>query len=140
MNSKQVRRFFLKYGIAVAIGGLLSYFTCISHGFWETDDLVERFKILADAFSIPGVVLALTGALVWVGNQQVFAGLTYAGGRMFHALIPFGRTREERETYYDYVTRKREKGGVKGYGFLVHVGIAYFLLSLVFFVLFYVYS
>ena len=138
MSSKRVRSFLLKYGIATLIGGMLSVTVFYLHGFGEAETWTERLRILADAFTIPGVVLIFSGLLVWVGNQQLFSGITYAGSRMFRALIPFGRSREVHETYYDYVTHKREKGGVKGYHFLYHVGGIYFALALVFYILFYV--
>lgn len=138
MNPKNIRSFLLKYGIATLVGGILSFAVFHFHGFANAETWAERLKILADAFTIPGVVLIFSGLLVWIGNQQMFSGITYAGSRMFRGLIPFGRSREVHETYYDYVSRKREKGGVKGYGFLFHVGGLYFALALIFFVLFYI--
>ena len=138
MNSKRVRSFFLKYGVATLVGGILSYAVFYFHGFADAETWTDRLRILADAFTIPGVALIFSGLLVWSGNQQTFSGITYAGRRMFRGLIPFGRSREAHETYYEYVTRKREKGGVKGYNFLYHVGGLYFALALVFYILYYV--
>lgn len=137
MNGNRLRSLLLKYGVAVTVGGVLAALVIYLQGFGDAETNVERFRILADAFTIPGGLLMLCALLVWIGNQQTFTGLSYVGGRLLRSLVPFARRSEKDETYYDYVSRKRKQGGVKGYGFLFFVGAAFFAVALVFFALFY---
>lgn len=137
MNRSRVWSYVLKYGITTLIGGLMAYAVIHFHGLAEAETLMERYRILADAFTIPGVVLMLTAVLVWIGNQQAFVGLSFAGGRLMRSLLPLRFTRkkdldEKPETYYEYVTRKKAQGGIKGYGFLFVVGAVFFAVALVF--------
>ena len=136
MNEKW-KKILLKYGITALVGGLMSYAVIDLHGYSMAQTPAEKYLILADAFTIPGVILMLCAVLVWIANQETFTGLTYAGKRMVRALLPFARKNEPHETYYDYLDRKRKEGKVKGYGFLFYVGAVFFAVALVFIYLFY---
>lgn len=133
----KIIKILLKYGITAAVGGLMAFAVISLHGYADAADSAERCRILADAFTIPGVVLMLCAALVWISNAGMFYGLSYLAGRAVRALFPMGRTFEKHERYADYVLRKREKGGVHGYGFIFHVGAAFFAVAVVFIIRFY---
>lgn len=134
---KPVVRILIKYGIAVAIGVGMVFAMLGLRGWSSAATETERIRCLADAFTVPGVTLSLTAALVWLSNEGSFLGLTYLGSRIVRALIPMGKTFERHETYRDYVERKREKGGVKGYAFLFWVGLAFLAAAVFFTVRFY---
>ncbi|MGX8692865.1 MAG: DUF3899 domain-containing protein [Clostridia bacterium] len=125
----------IRYGVAVLFGAALAAVYLLTRSFTGSEPPAERYRMLCDAFTIPGVLLMLTAALVALSNAGAFTGLGYATSHAIHMLIPGLGSRME--TYADYVERKTEKGPVKGYGFIFHVGLAYFLLALVFLVLFY---
>ena len=135
MNRK-LRSILVKYGITAAVGALLTYATLTLHGYSELATAAEKYRLLSDAFTIPGVVIALLGVLVFVSNEGAFEGISYAVGYAVKMLMPFSRDRRH-ERYADYVERKREKGGVKGYGFLFVVGAAYLAASAICIALFY---
>ena len=135
MNGKKLRNTILKYGITLAVGAVMAYAMMELHGLWEADGAAERYKILCDAFTIPGVVLALSAVLVFVSNEGIFHGITYALTYAVRMLIPGAAHKGER--YGDYVERRREKGPIKHFGFLVITGAFYLALALVFMVLFY---
>ena len=123
----------LKYGITIAACIIMSLFYIILRDFPQ-QELAEKYRILCDAFTVPGVLVILSGALIAVTNEGALDGITYACGTAFKALLPGGRLKTEK--YYDYVQRKKEKR-VKGYGFLFVVGGAWMVLALVFMILFY---
>ena len=125
-----------KYGIATLAGGTLAYLTAVLHGYAEATTLVERYRILADAFTIPGVVIFLMGVLVWIAGEGAFQGLAYSLSWAFRSLIPFGRSGKQ-EKYYDYVERQKQKGKPSGYAFLFVVGGAFLAVAIVFIILFY---
>lgn len=133
---KKRRTTILKYGITTFIGALMAYATISLHGFSLAVTDAEKYRILADAFTIPGVVIFLCGVLVAVSNEGIFEGVTYALSYAIKMLIP-GQGANRHEKYGDYIERKRAKGGIKGYGFLFVVGGVFLVIAVVFITLFY---
>lgn len=128
---KNIRKILLRYLITTVIGGLLALLVLYLHGYFEATATVERYRILADAFTIPGTILVMVAALIWISSEGMFDGLTYAFGRIGSRLIPFYKGSLKHETYYDY---KQSKGNDRphGYGFLFFVGVAFLAVAVVF--------
>ena len=127
-----------KYAIAAVIGATLAVIYLTTRDFGTTEDQAERYRMLCDAFTIPGMLLIMSAALVALSNAGSFTGLGFSVGHMFRSLIPGASLRQE--SYADYLER-REGKKVKGYGFLLQVGLVFMAVALVFFFLFYrVYS
>lgn len=125
----------LKYGITVAVGAGMVYLTLALNGYVELTELADKYRLIADSFTIPGVVIALSGFLVMVANDGLFYGLSYAVSYAVRMLVPgMDKTRER---YGDYVERKRAKGKITGYSFLFITGIAFILVAVVFIILYY---
>lgn len=136
---KRVLSILLKYGITVLIGFAMVMAVLDFHGFAEAASQVERYRILSDAFTIPGVILLMCGLLVFIANEGAFEGISYAVTYAVKMLIP--GSSKEHERYGDYLERRREKGKAHGYGFLFITGGAFFLTAVLFILLFYsVYS
>lgn len=101
--------------------------------------LMEKYRMLCDAFTIPGTLLILFGSLVWVSDLGGFYGIgfvfNYAKKSITHFFVPgtLGNT----ESYYDYIQRKKSEGHLTGYGFLFIVGGITMVIALVFLFLFY---
>lgn len=125
----------VKYFTAVFFCALMVWFYVRSNDFALLSQL-EKYRILCDAFTVPGLLLILTGLLVWVSNQGVLDGISYAIRGLFRVFVPGAGFRENLETYYDYMKRN-EKKRVKGYGFLFLVGGIDLAVALVFYFLFY---
>ena len=131
----RVKAVILKYGLTVAIGVGVVLLTLNLHGYSELTDRASQFRLLADAFTIPGTIMVMLGFLVMVANGGFFNGVSYVVTFAFRMLIPGPNKGHER--YGDYVERKRGMGKVKGYGFLFLTGIVFVLAAVVFTVLFY---
>ncbi|MBQ3529188.1 MAG: DUF3899 domain-containing protein [Oscillospiraceae bacterium] len=131
--SKNVQTRLLKYGITGGICLCLAVFYCVARDFTQLT-LVEKYRTLCDAFTIPGLLCLCVGVLIWASNDGFFYGLSYCLNVAWRALIPGARYKTER--YYDYVTRKKEKR-IPGYGFLFLVGGVCMAVAIVFLVLFY---
>ena len=134
--SKQIKVLLIKYGGCAAFVGLLAYLY-IDLRDYAGAQLVEKYQMLCDAFTIPGVLLLMFGALIWVANAGALDGLSYAVTFAIRSLIPGGRLRDEK--YADYVERKRENR-VKGYGFLLIAGGVTMAVAIVFLVLYHTVS
>ena len=127
----------LKYGVTSAVGLLMVwlYFSLRldSFGAFAALETVEKFRVLCDAFTIPGGIILMMGCLVWLSNEGALDGVSYAVTYAIRMLIPGMGGNTER--YGDYVERKRSNK-VRGYGFLFIVGGVFFGIALVFLALY----
>ncbi len=131
--SKKVKARLLKYGITIGIGLLMAYAYVATRDLGSLE-LVDKYRVLCDAFTIPGVIMVMAGAIVWVANEGALDGLGYILTNGLAMLIPGKSGGTER--YADYVERKR-KNRVKGYGFLFICGAIFLVVTFVFMALFY---
>lgn len=131
--SKRLKAGLLKYGISALVCGAMAWYYVSLRSF-STQSPMEQYRILCDAFTIPGVIAVMLGFLMMVANDGFFLGLSYCVGVAWKALLPGGRLKIQR--YGDYVAERKGKK-VKGFGFLFVVGGICLAAALVFLVLFY---
>lgn len=131
--SKTVKVRLIKYGLSIGIGLLMAYAYIALRDF-SSALLVEKYRMLCDAFTIPGIVLLMSGALMSVSNAGALEGVGYVLSQGFGMFIP-GRGIGT-ESFADYLERKRSKR-VKGYGFLYISAALFLAAALVFMILFY---
>lgn len=117
-------------GLAVAFA--LFYF----RGGLEATAADEILMLLCDAFTLPGVVLLSAGALIFVANNGFFNGVSYVFSQAANLIIPGLAVWRKHESYGDFVERKREKGGVKNYGFIPITGAVFLAVALILLVAF----
>ncbi len=133
-----MKEYLKKYAVAYiccfAFCGIMAGFYLNMHEF-DTAETVDRYRLLCDAFSLPGMLLILFGGLMWVSAKGTLDALGFIGKKLVSSLIPGGRLDRE-ERYADYVQRQREKRK-GGYGFLFVAGAISIAVSLVFLALFY---
>ena len=132
--SKRAKIGLIKYGsCAVFVAAMAAFY--ISQRDFAGGALVDRYLILCDAFTIPGLMLLLVGCLIWVSNMGALDGIAYAINFCVRSLNPGARHGMD-EKFGDYVARKREKR-LKGYGFLFISGGVTMAVAIVFMILFY---
>lgn len=127
------RNIWIKYGIATAVCGLWAALLLRANGYSSALPAAERYRFLCDAFTVPGLMVFLVGVLTALANEGSFNGVSYAVLYAIRRLIPGNGG--QKETYADYVERKREHR-VRGYGFLFLVGGVFFAVGIVFLILF----
>ena len=140
MRETTLKNKIIKYAIACLIGALMVYIALSSRNFSFSMPKVDIYRMLCDAFTIPGMTMILLSALIWLTGQGALSGLGYVVSYALRMLIPriaekYGR----HETYAEYLDRKSEKGKPKGYGFILHVGIAFMVIAVICMILFYRY-
>ena len=123
-----------KYGCSFAVGGLIAWAMLSSRNIAFVSEPAERYRILCDAFTVPGIMLVMIGILVWIGNTGSFTGLSYVLRYLGLSLVPGGRKKQE--SYYDYAERKKGKS-IHGYGFLNIAGCVFLAVAVLFLILFY---
>ena len=124
----------LKYGICAGVTALMVWGFLSLRDPFSTLSLVEKYRTLCDAFTIPGVLLLCVGGLSWASSLGALDGLAYVFHVLGKSLIP-GKRIEIRK-YSDYVLERREKESM-GFGFLLISGAVVLGISLVFLILFY---
>lgn len=92
----------------------------------------EKYLNLADAFTIPAVIMLMVGVLVWISTTGSFDMLGYGLKKAKDAFIPSPYTHEQ---FYDYKMRKNEKR-IKGYSFMFISGGIYLIPAVVFNILY----
>lgn len=133
--NQRTRTQLIKYSCTVVISLLLSWASVYLYGYdtFQAEALVVKYRILCDAFTIPGLLLVMAGLLMVVSNKGAFEGIGYAVKHAIKMLIPGVHATER---YYDYLQRKRANK-IHGFGFLFVVGVIDLVIAGVFMVLFY---
>lgn len=131
--STQMKKCLAKYGCSTIVTGLLVWAYLGPRDFAGAT-LQDQYRFLCDAFTIPGLLLILSGALMWVANEGALNGISYCLRLAVFALIP-GKRKDGYEKYGDYVER-RSKKRVQGYSFLFVSGVVAMVIALVFFALY----
>lgn len=124
-----------QYGTACAVAGLMAWLVTRTYGLSEVQNTVERYRILCDAFTIPGVVFIMVGLLIRIMDRGLLDGLSYAMRSLYRVFLPMAARKDE--SFYDYVQRRRESRKGRHTAFILHVGILFMIPALVFMALFY---
>lgn len=132
MQNNPVLKIIIKYVIMLVIGTAMVLITFSTHDLYSTTELAKRYKIIADAFTVPGALFLLLGLLIALSNQGSLHAIGYMLKRLGLMLIPFSK--KEHETYSDYVANKES---VSGYSFIVYSGLVFMAVAVVFTILFY---
>lgn len=124
----------MKYGLCALFVAVMAY-GYLSLRPFAGAEVKEKYQMLCDALTVPGVLLLCAGALVWISSLGALDGLGYGLRLAVQALIPGKRAGREK-SYGDYVAR-RQKNRLKGYGFLLICGAVTIAASFVFLGLYY---
>ena len=126
----------VKYAICFVIQGSMAWVVISNYSFASAESDLERYRILADAFTVPGIAFLMLGLLVWVSTTGFFDGSSYALRRFGRMFTFQGASDAVMVKYYDYKMERASKR-YSGYSFLFISGALFFAVALVFFVLYY---
>ena len=118
---------------AAAVGGAVAWWYGTSR--WEEEmALVLQYRVLCDAFSIPGIMMVLFAMLFSLNNLGALDTIAYLMSYLPRMIAPaaFG----EPEKLIDFVEKRRTKRS-KGYGFLYIVGFIFLGIAIYYLVKFY---
>lgn len=136
--SEEGKKRLLRYGTTVLAGALLTAGVCALQGGFRGDmTLMDRYRLLSDMFTVPGLLLLFAAGLVLVSNNGVFDGIGFALSRTVAWLIPGRMITYKDESYKQYVARKHEKGRVTGFSCVAVTGLGFLAVGLIFLWLFY---
>ena len=132
MRNKRVVKV-IKYAAAVAFGLLVAGIYLFSNDFFG-QDLRNMYRLLSDAFMLPGFLMVCAGLMIWLSNEGAWHGVAFVLSRAVKFLVPFGRGTKD-ENYGEYVARQSEKQ-INGYSFLLVTGVVFLACSALFLILF----
>ena len=124
-----------KYLICFAVASLIAVGVFWSKGFFA-HSVAVNIQILADGFSVPGLLLTLFAVLNFISKEGALIGIGFVLRNVVLAFVPMGRLKHE--VYADYRARKlKELKKTKGNCILV-VGLLFLFVGIVFNVIWYV--
>ncbi len=97
-----------RYLPAIVLGLLLSLGVCLGQGLFKNPGSQEAFRILSDAFLLPGVLVTGMGLLSWMAGQGQFNGFKYAVYLTWNT-FRWGFPRKKTMTYHDFLQENPEK-------------------------------
>ena len=137
-NEKRTKivKLIIKYAVCFLIEGIMVWIVAENYSLATAESDLLRYRILADAFTVPGVAFLMLGLLVWVSTTGFFDGLSYALRRFGRIFTFQGASDATMKKYYDY---KMERAGKRysGYSCILISGAVFFAIALVFLVLYY---
>lgn len=124
----------LPYIISSVTGILIFVLIICVNKIWDQSNTKSVMQVLSDAAFVPGVILAGFGLIVFASNGGVFDMLSYGFIRFFDLFKKDCRNNKYKD-YYEYSQSKKDRK--RGMAFLLIVGLAFIMLSVVFFIVYY---
>lgn len=121
----------IQYALTI-LGGAAIAVQYLSGQDFASQQLMDKYRILCDAFTIPGALMLLFACLLSLSGEGSLDGIGYCLSQAAKILTFRGTNTEK---YADYLERRQSKR-IKGFGFLYVVGIAFLAVAVVFLVLF----
>ena len=111
-------------------GTIAALLIMAARGIFTAENSVQRLLCVCDGFSISGILLLCTAAVMWISDQGSFDILGYAVRKGLHHILP-GRFGEDIGSYYDYKTAMKEKDHSKSIKLLLIPGAVFLAAGVV---------
>lgn len=118
------------YLMALSMGISAAVIICFINEIFAVESAQKAFKILSDAFFIPGVFLLGVGILLSVVNEGLFNGIIFGLKTLGRSFVARKGEKIREEEFHEYNKRMKEKKTSVAH-FIV-VGIGFILISAVF--------
>ena len=126
----------LKYGITILVAvGFVFAVLGIRNFFSSELSNSDKYKYLADAFTIPGMVFISLALLILVSRKGAFTGLGYAVRHLVRMLVPFIVKKDV--TYEEYLKSKEDRKANSMVLCFFIVGAIMMVMAIVFVAIFY---
>ena len=123
-NKTKLINYLICFGVAAAI----TLIVFAIKGFF-TDRLSVNIQILADGFTVSGVLMTLFAGLMFVSGEGALLGIGFIMRNVLLFFIPAGRLKHE--TYAKYRERKLGKLKKAGDHSVLFTGVAFLLIGII---------
>ena len=114
--------------IPLGVGLVLGIAVFVMQGGFSAKDAETFWHALCDAMAVPGLLLTCVGLLSVVSGQGAFDALGFSTRKALGQILSEERRNAMPKTYYDYVTRKRERQKTKPHTVL-YTGLVFLALA-----------
>lgn len=118
-----------KYAVCIGVALVITFAVFGIRGFF-TDRLETNIGILADGFTISGILLTLFAGLLFVNGEGAFIGIGFVLRNVVLAFIPMGR--RHHEFYAQYRERKLGELKKRGDHCVLVVGLVFLAIGIIF--------
>jgi len=125
---------FVRYAITTSVGFLITFLVLLAKDVFSLNVDKDIFHALTDAFFVAGILITGYGLLIISNNEGTFDMIAYGVTRFFD-LFRRDIMKVKHKNFYEYHKAKREKK--QSFGYLLIVGIAFIVISLIFLWLYY---
>lgn len=88
------------------------FMVAISKDLFKQTEGDKIFAIICDGLFVPGILMLSVGTLSWIAKMGTFDMLGYGFKSLHYLFSPSKRALEGKQTFFDYVEAKNEKGRV----------------------------
>lgn len=128
MNTDK-KKVLTKYAVCIAVAALLTLAVFAMKGFF-TDRIEANMAILADGFTVSGVLLTAFAGLFYVSSEGAFIGIGFVLRNIVQAFLPMGR--RHHEFYGQYRERKLGEIRKRDDHCLLVVGLSFLAIGILF--------
>ena len=124
---------FLSYTITIVVILLIALWIALAKGVLTAESTKNVYGILADAFTVPGIVATCLGVLIVIAGTGFFTSLKYIGMSILSVFIPAWRLRQKR--YKDFKEEEDKKRKKLKTDFMLICGIFAVAIAIIFIIL-----
>ncbi|MGM9642151.1 MAG: DUF3899 domain-containing protein [Eubacteriales bacterium] len=132
---KENKALLVKYIVCFAVASLITVAVFWYKGFFA-HSLAVNIQILADGFSVSGLLLSLFAGMMFISGEGALIGIGFVLRNIVLAFIPLGRLRHEK--YADYRERKMQELKKTTDHAILWTGLLFLITGIVFNVIWYV--
>lgn len=132
---KENKSLLIKCLICFGVASLITVIVFAVKGFF-TDSLSVNIQVLADGFSVAGLLMTLFAGLLFVSGEGALIGIGFIARSVVLAFIPMGR--QKHELYKDYRERKLSELKKQKDICILAVGLLFLFVGIVFNVIWFV--
>lgn len=133
MNTEK-KNLLIKYAVCLGVALLMMLAVFAIKGFF-TDNAATNINVLADGFTVPGLLLTLFAGLQFAGGEGAFIGIGFVLRNIVQAFIPMGR--RNHEFYGQYRERKMSELKKRGDHCVLVVGLTFLAIGIAFLAIWY---
>ncbi len=125
---------FICYSATSVVILLIALWIVLARNFFEQETLSQKYVILCDAFTVPGIIAFGFGILIKISGTGFFTAMKYIGLSVLGAFIPGLKLRQKR--YKDFKEAEDKKRKVLKTDFLLICGTFAMVIAVVFLILY----